>query len=215
MPEDDATVGEGITYKGYITIDEVKERNIDVLKDMSDNEMVKQIELISQEIDEYCNTRFQPTEDMYKLDLCDKFYTRHKPLLEVNSLKLITKELVPDEEYFAYTEISKIVLDANIEGILKFRKALEVNYSYGYNVVPATVKQVLIDLIKLDEYTKNYQSTGVQSENWDGEYSYTANTSKDFTPTNLRKDILSRLKDFVVDEYTEPKTNRTVKVRVL
>ncbi len=204
-----------LVYEGYVTVEEVRGRNVEVLNNMSAEELAMQIESISAEVEEYCNTKFRPTTDNYKLDLCDSFYLRHRPVLEVTSLKLNKIPLIEDEEFFTYPDVAKVVVTINKNDVKTFRKALEIEYKYGYEKVPATVKQVIIDLIKLDETAKNYQAVGLQSENWAGDYSYTANTSKDFTPTNLRKDILSRLDDFVEEEYTEPKTNRTVKARIL
>jgi len=204
-----------LVYDGYVTIEDVRARNIEALNNMSDEELAMQIESISAEIEEYCNTKFRPTADTYKLDLCESFYLRHKPILEITSLKLNKIPLIEDEEFFVYPDVAKVVVTVYKDDVKTFRKALEVEYKYGYEKAPATVKQVIIDLIKLDETSKDYKSVGIQSENWAGDYSYTVNTSKDFTPTNLRKDILSRLGDFVEERYTEPKTNRIVKVRIL
>lgn len=96
-----------LVYEGYVTVEEVRGRNIEVLNNISDEELAMQIESISTEVEEYCNTRFRPTTDIYKLDLCDCFYLRHRPLLEVTSLKLNKVPLIEDEEFFTYPDVAK------------------------------------------------------------------------------------------------------------
>lgn len=180
---------------------------------ISDEQLEYQINLTSKEIDEYCNTKFLPTEDIYNFDLCEKFYTRHRPLLNVTSLCLHGVELEENEVFFVYIDNSKI--NINPLECQNRKKALEINYIYGYKEVPATVKQVLIDLLKLDIETNDSRSIGLQSENWDSEYSYSMYGSKDFTPAEFRKNILKRLDIFKIEPYIELKNTRIVKARLL
>lgn len=197
----------------YITLKEIRNLNIDSINSSSNEEINYYLELISKEIDEYCNTRFEPTEDIINIDYKKYIYTVKKPLLYVSSAYLKDIELVENEDFFVYSENSKIEFnDLNVENI---KKALILTYFYGYTEVPGTVKTVIIDLLKLDLESKNIKYSGMQSENWDGEYSYTMNSSKDLISYELRKDILKRLDMFIVEPYKETYKERLVRARVI
>lgn len=197
----------------YITLEELKALNISSFTTLSDEQLEYQINLISKEINEYCNTKFTPTQDIYNFDLCEKFYTRNKPLLKVTALCLHKIELQENETFFVYIDNAKI--NINPMECENRKKALEISYIYGYEETPATVKQVLIDLLKLDIETNNSRSIGLQSENWDSEYSYSMYGSKDFTPAEFRKNILKRLDIFKVEPCIELKNTRIVRARLL
>jgi len=198
----------------YIKISELwLFKDVKVLKEACKMQLLNNIKLVSAEIDEYCNTRFEPTEDSYFHDLCEKFHTRRQPLVEVTSLKLCGCGLKENRDFFVYPEDSRIEIeDLNAK---RYKKALEINYLFGYSEVPATVKQVIVDLLKLDAETKNSPLQGMQSENWNGEYSYARQSSKDFTPAELRKNILSRLDIFKIEPFTEVKNTRVARARLI
>ena len=46
----------------YLTVQEVKKSGIKVLEDLDDDFLEMRIESLSRLVDEYCNTRFEPTE---------------------------------------------------------------------------------------------------------------------------------------------------------
>ncbi len=197
----------------YVTVDEIKQKEIKSLENLSDNKLECYIELMSGEVDEYCNTKFKLTKDIYTLDYKRKFFTRKQPLISVNNIELEEYPLFENEDFFVYTEKSRIELaEFKVERV---KKAIKIEYLYGYKEVPATVKQVIIDLIKLQEESKNAILNGIQSENFDGEYSYSLHSSKDFTPSELRKAILERLDIFKVKPYIETNNNRIVKAMLL
>lgn len=198
----------------YIKINELwLFKDIDCLKNASKTQLLSHIKLLSDEIDEYCNTRFEPSEDSYFRDFKERFNTRKQPLLEVQKLALNHCRLKENRHFFVYQENSSVeVLETPKK---QYKKALEVKYLFGYKEVPSIVKQVIVELIKLDYESKKFSLSGLQSENWDGEYSYATQSSKDFTPTELRKNILSRLDIFKVPPFMETKETRTVKVRLL
>lgn len=197
----------------YITIDEIKQSDIKSINHLSEDRLEYYIDLMSREIDEYCNTKFEPTQDQYTLDYKKKFFTRKQPLINVNSILLNYNPILVDEDFFVYAEKSRIEL-VEIE-VEKVKKAISIDYIYGYEEVPATVKQVIIELIKLDEDSKNFKASNIQSENFDGEYSYSLYGSKDFTPSELRKALFKRLDIFKVKPYIETTNNRLVNVRLL
>lgn len=197
----------------YVTVDEIKQKEIKSLENLSDDKLECYIELMSGEVDEYCNTKFKPTKDIYTLDYKRKFFTRKQPLISINNIKLEEYPLFENEDFFVYIEKSRIELaEFKVERV---KKAIKIDYLYGYEKVPVTVKQVIIDLIKLQEESKNSILNGIQSENFDGEYSYSLHSSKDFTPSELRKAILERLDIFKVKPYIETNNNRIVKARLL
>lgn len=200
----------------YVTLEEIKALDIKNLANLNDDILISEIGLVSKEIDEYCNTRFEPANDKYTLDYKKVFYTRKQPFINIESLILqgeIQQSLIEDTDFFVYTEKSRIEM-ADLE-IKKIKKALCIEYMYGYVETPSTVKKVLIDIIKLDADTKDTKLTGgIVTETWE-DYSYSLYSSKDFTPIELRKNILSRLDMFKVLPYIETENNRLVNVRLL
>lgn len=198
----------------YITAYEIQNSGIESLINLDCGTIENKVDLISKEIDEYCNTRFEPTKDIYILDLKKKFFTPKQPLIHVKNLYYCGEELIENIDFFVYPEKSRIELN-NFE-FNAVKKVITVEYLYGYVDVPSTVKQVIIDLLNLDENSKNSNSIfSMQSESFDGEYTYSRYNTKDFTPAELRKNILNRLNVFKVEPYIETESNRFVKARLL
>ena len=188
--------------------------NIPSVKDLDEFELERRISLVSGEIDEYCNTRFLPTKDIFTLDYTERFHTRRGPLIVVDVLFVNGMEMLQNREYFEYPESSRIEFCRNLQ-VGNYRKAIEVRYLFGHDTVPATVKSVIVDLIKLDVEAATTQLDGIHSENWDGEYQYSKVTSKDLTPGELRNSILSRLDKFKVPVFVEPIDTSTVRARLI
>jgi hypothetical protein len=188
--------------------------NIPSLKDLNEATLMLKIEQVSGEIDEYCNTRFLPTEDTFTLDFTERFHTRRGPLIEVTVLFVNGMEMLQNREYFEYPETSRIEFCRNLN-VDCYRKAIEVRYIFGHETVPATVKAVIVELVKLDVEASSIQIDGLHSENWDGEYQYSKVTSKDLTPAEIRNAILSRLDKFKVPIFVEPIDRGVVRARLI
>lgn len=186
----------------YLTVEEVKESGINALKDLSDEFLEKRIEALSGVVDEYCNTRFEPTEIEWTTDLRVRVKTLKKPLLSVEELKILDEVLVENEDYYVYPEKNLI----EFEDILDYqrkKKILYVKYIYGYEEVPAIVKEVLLELLK-DSVVSSDTTSRMKSETWE-DYSYTLSDTSE-----TRASILSMLDRFIEDstEYVESSSNK-------
>ena len=188
--------------------------NIDSLKDLDEGTLELKIAQVSAEIDEYCNTRFLPTEDTFMLDYTERFHTRRGPLIMVKVLFVNGMEMLQNREFFEYPESSRIEFCRNLK-VDNYRKAIEVRYLFGHGTVPATVKSVIVELMKLDAESANIPMDGLHSENWDSEYQYTKATSKDLTPAELRNAILARLDKFKIEPFVEPIDMSAVRARLI
>lgn len=160
------------------------------------------IEMYSNLIDEYCRTKFAPTEAELKADVVKRIYPPHLPLLSVVEMAYQGTVLAEDVDYYPYPESGVIVLD-DPDNFEKRRRSIAVKYTYGYDEIPAAVKRVIADLIKLDTSTTDADGMSrdptIVSESFDGDYSYSKNSSK--TVEDMRRDILSLLDQFVQPEY--------------
>lgn len=194
-----------IPIESYITVDDVKESKATVFESLvdgaSDDFIQKRLNDLSRVIDEYCNTKFTPTQSSYKADLKSRNITPNKPLLSVQSVDVKGTLLAEDIDYYVYENSSLIEIE-NTALYDKKKKALTVEYTYGYDETPAIVKEVLLDLLR-DTVSNLTQATGrVKSEQWD-DYSYTLSDSSDVT-----NEILSRLDRFIEDEELEKSNNK-------
>lgn len=197
----------------YVTVDEIKALNIKKISNLSEEKLEYYIKIISKEIDEYCNTVFEPTKESDKLDYKKLIYVKKRPLIKIEEIIINEKNLQENKHFFVYPEKSKVeFIDMKIKNP---KRAVTLYYIYGFENVPATVKSVIVDLLKLTEESNSYSNTGIQSENWDGEYSYSMHSSKDFLPTELRKNILQRLDIFKQNSYEESENYRVVKAMLL
>ena len=188
--------------------------HIPSVKDLDEFTLERMIEQVSGEIDEYCNTRFLPTEDTFTLDFTERFHTRRGPLIMVKVLYVNGMEMLQNREYFEYPESSRIEFCRNLK-VDCYRRAIEVRYIFGHETVPATVKAVIVELVKLDIEASTTPMDGIHSENWDGEYQYTKATSKDLTPVEIRNSILARLDKFKVPVFVEPIDTGVVRARLI
>jgi hypothetical protein len=178
------------------------------LSDMTWEELTPLIMQASSIVDEYCRTRFEPTEDSYSLDFTSKFYTRRRPLLDVSYLSLNGIRLSKNVDFYVYPESSRVDV---VKTPAAIKKALSVKYMYGYATVPATVKQVIVELIKFNTESHSVSSVGLKSESWD-DYSYEMG---DATIKGSHQGILSLLDMFVEQPYVEAGGARTVRARLI
>lgn len=186
----------------YLTVQEVKKSGIKVLEDLDDDFLEMRIESLSRLVDEYCNTRFEPTEVEWVTDLKIRVKTLKKPLLVIEELKILDDLLVENEDYYVYPEKSLIEFEDILE-YKKRKKALYIKYVYGYEEVPAIVKEVLLELLK-DSVVSADTTSRMKSEQWE-DYSYTVADGKE-----ARDDILSMLDRFIEDDgdYLEVTSNK-------
>lgn len=206
----------------YVTVEEIKRRNIQSLNNLNlDKQEVtgklnKRLIELSQVVDEYCNTRFVPTSDNFFVDLIEKVRVRRTPLLEVSGLSVKGITLVENEEFFVYRDQNRIEINYEPPPTVFFKKAVHIDYVFGFLEIPQTVRDVIIEILALETVhnSSNGHST-LRSESWDGEYNYQRHSGKDNTLAELRKDILKRLDPFVQPRYVEPRRDGNVRARVL
>lgn len=181
----------------YVTVEEVRAWHSDILANQSDAQITMLIALCSGIVEEYCGTMFAPTAEVFTADVSSKIRLPKGPLLKVDSVLYRGSLLAADIDYYVYPEIGLIEL-ADTEKLLHKKRSLHIAYQYGYGETPAVVKKAVMDLMKLDIQSSDYNALASQ-ENWDGEYSYQRNTTK--TAEDLRVDILSMLDLFKQPEY--------------
>lgn len=186
----------------YLTIEDVKNSRIVSFEGLPDEFIKKRLENLSMVIDEYCNTKFTPTEATWSTDLKRKIVTLKKPLLHVNELEVLSSPLEENEDYYVYPEKNLIEFE-DISKYERRKKALSIKYTYGYEEVPAIVKEVLLDLFK-ENVSGTSTTSKIKSEQWE-DYSYTLADN-----TEITQDILARLDRFAEDDsdYVEGATNK-------
>ena len=186
----------------YLTVEDIRNSRVAAFEELPDEFIEKRLENLSKVIEEYCNTRFVPTETEWNTDLKRKIRTIKKPLLYVNELKVLGTNLEENEDFYVYPEKSLIEFE-NISEYKKRKKVLYINYTYGYEEVPAIVKEVLLELFK-DSLVNANTTNRVKSEQWE-DYSYTLADS-----TETTQNILARLDRFIEDDldYVEEGTNK-------
>ena len=181
----------------YLTVEEVKNSRVAALEGLPDEFIEQRLKMLSGVIDEYCNTRFEPTEVEWTTDLKSRVRTLKKPLLYVDEVKIHEELQEENTDYYVYPEKNLIEFE-DIAKHRKKKKALHLKYTYGYEEVPAIVKEVLLELLK-ESVVGADTTSRVKSEQWD-DYSYTLSDN-----TETTQSILSMLDKFVEDdaEYTE------------
>lgn len=186
----------------YLTIEDVKNSRIAAFEGLPDEFIEKRIETLSRVIEEYCNTKFTPTEAIWSTDLKKKIVTLKKPLLHVNELEVLSSPLEENEDYYVYPEKNLIEFE-DISKYERRKKALSIKYTYGYEEVPAIVKEVLLDLFK-ENVSGTSTTSKIKSEQWE-DYSYTLADN-----TEITQDILARLDMFAENDsdYVEGATNK-------
>lgn len=181
----------------YLTAEEVKAYQSEALNEKTDEQLKRLIGLYSNMVDEYCGTSFQPAKKVFAADVAGKIRLPDGPLLEVEAVLYHGGVLCENKDYYVYPE-KGIVEMANPSAFGYTKRSLYISYSYGYREVPAIVRKVILDLMKLDVQSDSHNALASQ-ENWDGEYSYQRNTAK--TAEDLREDILALLDIFKQPEY--------------
>lgn len=195
MPEDEV-----IQIESYISIDDVKSSNIAIFEGLEDSYIQKRLNNLSRVIDEYCNTKFTPTEDNWRTDLRARNKVPRKPLISVESVEVRGSLLSEDTDYYVYEEKNLIEIE-NISEYKNRKKALTLNYTYGYREVPAIVKEVLLELFKDGISNLTHTVGRVKSEQWE-DYSYTLDNSDTIEP------ILLRLSRFIEEDEVERQSNK-------
>lgn len=191
----------------YLTLSELKSRGFKSLDDIEDEDLQKAIELYSGMVEEYCHTKFEPTQYQQRFDVMRKIRMAKTPLLTVLEVEYQETELIKDIDFYEDIELNMIELE-DTSLYEKKRKSLTVDYLYGYDEVPAIVKKVIGDLINAD-VNIHTEVGNLASENWDGEYSY---TKRNESLVDVQKDILGLLDDYIEGEYT-PTTSNQVRAR--
>lgn len=191
--------------KVYLTVDEVKAFKGKAVAELEDDAITQYIELYQEVIEEYCNTKFEPTAYTQRFELMSLVRVSKTPLIRVNTCKIRDVELVEDKEYFADIEGNSICVEYKAECSSLGKKMLSVEYMYGYEKCPATVKEVLLDLIQAALSNNNKEDASIESETFDQEYSY---KNKDIS--KMKSSILARLDGYVQEEYI-PTVTRQVR----
>lgn len=190
----------------YLTLLEVKECGNEQLATLPDEVLSGKILHYSNMVDEYCNTTFRPTMDKYKVDLKSNIIPRKLPLLMVNEVNINGITSIEDQDYFAYLEENRLL----ISDISKYKvnplKAVELTYTFGYEEIPATVKDVVMKLLKNDVGTEEGKEN-IESETWE-DYTY-----KRRSATDVESSILKALDKFIQKEVVIKK-DRAARVRI-
>ncbi len=186
----------------YLTVEDIKSSRVAAFEGLPDEFIEKRLKDLSGVIDEYCNTRFAPTKTEWRTDLKSRVKVLKRPLIAVEEVKVLDEVLVENEGYYVYPEKNLIEFE-NISKYKKRKKTLYINYTYGYEEVPAIVKEVLLELFK-DSLVSANTTNRVKSEQWE-DYSYTLADS-----TETTQNILARLDRFIEDDldYIEEGTNK-------
>lgn len=181
----------------YLSAEEARAMSSDLLIDQTDEQIERLIALYSSMVDEYCNTKFEPTTAEFIADMASQIRLSKGPLLQVNSITYQGDKLKPGIDYYGYPEKGLVTIADTAKYDAK-KRSLHILYQYGYETVPAIVKKVVLDLIGLDTQSGD-DSWAVAQENWDGEYSYQRNTNK--TAEDIRRSVLAFLDIFKQPQY--------------
>jgi hypothetical protein len=193
----------------YVSYDEVKNRNIKTLESLSQEHIEGRLSAISKMVDEYCNTKFEPTVDTFKSDLREKIIVRKRPLLDTVSILVNDEEINKDEDFFVDVDLNIIEIDEIINYERK-RKNVQIEYEYGYKEAPETVKDVIVELLVLEESEKN-AAGNMKSQSWE-DYSY---TMEDSDKRKTKKDILDRLAMYKIDKEVLTISTNNNKIRAM
>lgn len=169
------------------------------------------MEFYSNLVDEYCNTRFIPTESSFSADPKERIRLPRLPLLSVAGVSYLGRPLTEGTDYFTYSEMGLVRMTAPDR--YPKRRSILIRYQFGYERIPAAVKKAVADLIKLDygggDTGDTARDPSIVSETF-GDYSYTKNASK--SSEDLRRDVLAALNPFVQPPY-EPELQEIGSVR--
>lgn len=185
----------------YLTAEEARAFGID----LEEPKLQQLAELYSRMADEYCRTSFA----LQKTEWCTYGQRRMPvpclPLVSVEAVIWKEQELRNGVDYFPYPEAGLVMLSPQGQ-ISAEDEPLIIRYTYGYKQVPAAVKKVIAELIRMDagrlEIGSSSSTVGdptIIEENFDGEYSYRRDGKR--TAADLQKSVLSLLAPFVQKPY--------------
>ncbi len=194
----------------YLTVKEVRAFSKNGFGELTDNKLLMLIKRYSGIIDDYCNTKFVPTTHNFVCDYHKTIKVMKTPLLHVETLTYLEHPLAENKDFFVYSEQNLIEMGLKINASRK--RAIKVDYTYGFDEAPETVKFVLGQLIVLYYSNNEELNTTLQSENFDGEYSYQKG-NKSFE--DMFKEILSLLDKYVQKPYKPIVENNLVRVSVI
>lgn len=189
----------------YVDIAEIKKRNIKIFKSLSDEYILDRLSCLSKEVEEYCHTKFAPTEDIQKSDLSSSLKTRKQPLLSVDQITINGAIKTEDVDYYVYPEQSLIEIENPAQYDRK-KRTVTIRYLYGYEEVAQTVKDVIIELLQYEEEIKEIGIL-MESESWE-DHNY--NKSK-----KTKETILARLDKYCITEEDMQLQNANTNVRVM
>lgn len=181
----------------YLSTEEARAMSSDLLIDQTDEQLERLIALYSSMVDEYCNTKFEPTTAEFIADISSQIRLPKGPLLQVEGVAYQGDTMLQGMEYYVYPEKGLVTI-ADTAKYDEKKRSLHILYQYGYESVPAIVKKAVMDLIGLDAQSGDGGLLMAQ-ENWDGEYSYQRNTNK--TAEDIRRSVLAFLDIFKQPEY--------------
>lgn len=181
-----------------ITLEESK--SIKGAEKLTDSILTALIEEKESIIEEHCKTSFKPLQWTQKNDPTLRVILRKKPVIKIDTMTVKGVPLKEDTDFYSYPEKSLVEIPDLFKNFRDIpRRAIVTEYTYGFEKVPATVKKVLKDLVKLELEEEN-TSLSMSSEDFDSEYSY---QKRDKTPAVLEAEILSRLGPYIQSEDIE------------
>ncbi len=186
-----------------MSVEEIKLFGIECINSAPPRQVEGLIEFYTKLLEEYCNTKFSRTRSIMITDALPKVNLRNTPAIEVDRVIYNKKLLKIYEDYFICDNVLEIIAELDI-----VPKGLEIHYVYGFEVVPALVKQALVELIKL-RLDFSLHNSSVTGESFGGDYSYTKSKSL----AELQNEILSTLDDYVQPEYQEYFVEATAEIR--
>lgn len=176
---------------------------VNSFKELEDQKIESIIKEYQTLLEEYCNTKFEPTKDSYKTRLTKDLFTKNKPLLQIIKLNIKDRVLKEDEDYILnkqknHIEIKSKVFDKLIDNLTSDEledNIVQIEYLYGYLNMPIRIKQAIKNLIAFD-YDKN---NSIKSESWDEDrYSYVKENNK-----KQREDIFLTLSPYVQSQLDD------------
>lgn len=192
-------------------LEKVKAAKIKPLTTLTDAELEPILTACTAEVEEYCNTKFTPTTATCRRDYSAQITPPKQPLISVQSIIVNTTSLAQDTDFYADIEQGFIQIWKSFDSVN--RNGVNINYTYGYAEMPATVESVIMDLMKFT--VESRQTDGnKESEDFAGEYTYTS--KKAMERAKERDSILKRLEKYIEPEVVQStRTDNKVKAMIL
>lgn len=138
-----------------VTLNEMKDYlGIPFATTTYDGFLTEQITVISEAIEKYCGRKFSSatyTQTIYKDQFENKndktIYLLHYPLKTINTIKLDNVNITGYRIEYDYSRITKI------DGFINDGEELVINYTAGYDVIPAPIRQTVFSLVE-EKYNK-------------------------------------------------------------